>query len=330
MGWRGVLREMEASGRRAGREAQRQHRADEKQRRIDERAEAIEQAHHEVEVHNEVIDIVGSVHRDCGPEWDWAALRDAPPPLVPQLADAHQQQARNALDTYTPTFWDWFLARGGDRREELKAAIKTARVKDREVYVDDVKEHKDRLARWADGVEFAKRVLDGDLEAYIIAINDLGAFSELFIAKTSLYISIPKPNAVQIDFDADADTVVPITVKKVLATGALSVKEMPSKDYHALYRDYVCGCVLRVAREVFAVLPVDEAIVTAHRKRPNLRTGHVEQQPIASAAVPRQTLSQIRWDLVHPTMGMTNFLHRMRFDDSKGVLSISPIDHLET
>ena len=70
MSWRGVLREMEASNRRANREADRQQRADEKQRRIDERAEAVEQAHYEVEVHNEVIDIVGSVHRDCGPAWD--------------------------------------------------------------------------------------------------------------------------------------------------------------------------------------------------------------------------------------------------------------------
>ena len=38
-------------------------------------------------------------------------------------------------------------------------------------------------------------------------------------------------------------------------------KPMPKGLFHGIYLDYLCGCVLRVAREVFALLPVDTVLV---------------------------------------------------------------------
>ena len=38
---------------------------------------------------------------------------------------------------------------------------------------------------------------------------------------------------------------------------------MPKGRFHEIYQDYLCGCLLRVAREVFALFPVDTVLVTA-------------------------------------------------------------------
>ena len=75
MGWRGVLRQIEADGRRVAREAERQRRAEERQYRAEERAARLDHAISAVEEHQELIEALGSVHRDCGPDWDWQAIR---------------------------------------------------------------------------------------------------------------------------------------------------------------------------------------------------------------------------------------------------------------
>ena len=323
MGWRGVLRDIEASGRRTARNAERRQRAADKQCRIDEKADAAERVRYEVELHDDLLRDLRSMHRECGPGWDWRAMADAPAPAPPCHGDEYTQTAKHRLAAYTPTFWDWFLARGGERRESLRDAVVRARHKDRETYVENVRAHNGALTAHADAVEFARRMLKNDLEAFSIAVRDFGLFSGLPIVKNSMLISVPKHDVVHVVYDCNSDNVVPRTVKRVLATGLLSVKEMPKYDYTELQRNYLCSSLLRVARETIALLPVETAIVTACRKRPNLQTGHLELLPIASAAVPRLSLQHIQWDSVHPQYAMNNFIHRVDFRDDL-IIPITP------
>ena len=104
---------------------------------------------------------------------------------------------------------------------------------------------------------------------------------------------------------------------------------MPKSRFYELYQDYVCGCVLRVARELFALLPIEMVIVTAVGNLLNTQTGHLEEQPILSVAIPRKTLVELNFGALDPSDSMNKFVHQMDFKKTKGfsaVESIKPSD----
>ena len=104
---------------------------------------------------------------------------------------------------------------------------------------------------------------------------------------------------------------------------------MPKGHFFELYQDYICSCVLRVARESFALLPLKIAIVTAVGKILNTSTGYQEDQPILSVAIPRDTLATLNMDLVDPSDSLQNFVHRMNFKKTQGFGIVKKIESSE-
>lgn len=103
---------------------------------------------------------------------------------------------------------------------------------------------------------------------------------------------------------------------------------MPKSRFQEIYQDYVCGCLLRVARETFALLPAETLIVTALTDLFDSRTGHTAERPIFSAAIPRVTLNGLNFERLDPSAAMDNFLHRGDFKASRrggGFIPITPL-----
>ena len=93
-----------------------------------------------------------------------------------------------------------------------------------------------------------------------------------------------------------------------------------------LFQDYVCSCVLRVANELFALLPIDATIVTAEDSLLDTTTGHLVPTPIVSAYIPRETFEGMNLDLLDPSDSMANFIHRMSFKKTKGFEGIQRLE----
>lgn len=92
-----------------------------------------------------------------------------------------------------------------------------------------------------------------------------------------------------------------------------------------VYRNHVCSCVLSIAREALALLPVDACVVTARVQRRDPKTGSDELVPVLSVSVPRMVSQKIAWEHVEPADAVTNFDHRMGFRHTKGLDAIEPI-----
>ena len=101
---------------------------------------------------------------------------------------------------------------------------------------------------------------------------------------------------------------------------------MPKGAFYELYQDYICSCVIRVARESFAVLPVQKALVHAMESVLNTKTGYVEEQPILSVAMPRETLDRLNLETIDPSDSMRNFVHNMDFKKTSGFRVVQKID----
>jgi hypothetical protein len=100
---------------------------------------------------------------------------------------------------------------------------------------------------------------------------------------------------------------------------------MPQGQFSELYQDYICGCVLRVANETFALLPFETVIVTAVGDVLNTQSGHVEVKPLLSVVIPRGTLEKLNLDGIDPSDSMRNFVCRMDFKKTKGFMAVDRI-----
>ncbi len=80
--------------------------------------------------------------------------------------------------------------------------------------------------------------------------------------------------------------------------------------------------MIRVARELFALLPVNAVVITAVGNLLNTSTGHLEEQPSLSVAIPKRTLEGLNLGLVDPSDCLRSFVHREDFKKTKGFLPV--------
>ena len=318
MGWKGALRSVRASVRAAEREAKRRQRELERQLKEQERLEELELAALQVAEHETYLEILTSVHKDCSVPVDWHAMLTAEEPLEPSRHSAAENAARAAADEFSPGLMDRLLKREEAKRADLETEVERARMADSSEYQRAVEEWRQARKDWEDGRELAKRVLSQDPESLIEAIKVVEPFSEIGDLGSAVNFCIEDDGPLEAIVSVHSDAVIPNESLSLLKSGRLSTKQMPKGKFNELFQDYVCGCVLRVANELFALLPVDAVVVTAEDTLLDTATGHVAPTPIVSAYIPRETLDRMNLDLLDPSDSMVNFIHRMSFKKTKG------------
>ena len=165
-------------------------------------------------------------------------------------------------------------------------------------------------AEWAKMRALAKRVLAGDEQAYGEALRELLALDELALLGSSMAFRVHNSKLIECELSVNGRGAIPAEMRSLTASGKLSVKAMPKGRFHEVYQDYVCGCVLRAAREVLALLPVDAVIVTATVSEVHTVTGGEIQIPVLSVSMPRHVVARLDFALLDPSDSMENFTHR--------------------
>ena len=74
------------------------------------------------------------------------------------------------------------------------------------------------------------------------------------------------------------------------------------------------------------MLPIDEVVVTASDDVLDTGTGHIEEQPIVSAFIPRQTVRNLNVGHVDPSDSMANFIHEMKFKKTQGFSAVKEVE----
>ena len=325
MSWKSTLNSMAAAQRRAEREAKRRQRELERERKQLAKMEELERAAFEVEEYENYLDVLMSIHKDCGPTWNWQEINDSPRPQEPQRRHNRELKAKAAHQSYTPGVSDKLLRRSDSKREELSAAVGEAAAEDQREHVQALENHRAALAEWEEQRALAARILAGDPDAFVTAIDLIDPFSELSGLGSSVNFSCDDSRLIEATLFPHGEDVIPKKSKSLLKSGRLSVKNMPKTRFYELYQDYVCGTALRVAKELFALLPIEMSIVTEVSSLLNSKTGHMEDQPILSVAIPRSTLENLNFDYLDPSDSLQNFVHNMNFRKTKGFAPVEQI-----
>ena len=325
MGWKDAIRSIGAAVRAAEREAKRKHRELERLRKDYERMHEVERAAYEVEVHQNYIDRLLSIHKESGEHVDWRYLVSAQPPEKPVRSSAHEAHARQDLINYRPSLWDRLSSRGEDKRLLLVQAVERAKETDEKAYRQAVEQYERQSPHWEENRALAQRIIDGDSSAYIEAIKEFDPFSEMSDLGSKVSFAIYDDKLIGAVLHVHGQDVIPKVSKSLLNSGRVAIEEIPKGEFNQVLHDYVCGCTLRIARELFALLPVDEVIVTAMDTLLNLQTGHLKEQPILSVGISRNTLKRLDLDEIDPSDSIRNFIHRMTFRKMSGFSAIEPI-----
>lgn len=312
------MRRMEAAGKRQQREALR--RQNDLERRIKEQAKltAIEQARLEVEAHENALEVLLSVHKQQSDPFDWKAFAFALPPHEPPRVARHETAAlfRKAVAGAVPSI------EGG------KPTVEEARLLDDREHEEVIAEYQKDFADWERMRSLAARVLAGEARAYSEAMSECSSLSEVANLGSSISLTVHNSNLIECSLKVNGRDSIPADVKTLTAAGKVSVKAMPKARFHEIYQDYVCGCVLRLARELFALLPVETLIVTATVDGRDSRTGRAAELPVLSVAILRAVVARLDFERLDPSDSLENFTHRgdvMASRKSGEFMAITPL-----
>jgi hypothetical protein len=324
--WKGVLRSIEADARRASREAERRARELERKRKQEQKLLELEAAAAEVKQHEEHIESLTSFHRECSDQIDWNAVKRQEPPGEPAKKSEHEASARRRMENYKPRLFDKALHRVEKKEQSLANAVDVAKAKDEEEYEKALKDFREAQRLWESQNELATKILTGDEQAYLDVLRKFNPFAGLEIMGSVANAKLHNDKIAEIDFHVSDPQIIPSDAKSLLKSGKLSVKEMSKGSFNSLYQTYVCSSVLRAAREITALLPVEMVIVNATTQMLDGSTGHIEEGPIVSVAVPRETLNKLEFSTLDPSKAMSNFIHKMDFKKAAGFSEVGRLD----
>jgi hypothetical protein len=314
MGWKATLRAMEADKRRQERESQKRQRELEQRAKEQAKLSAIEQARLEVETFENQLDGLVSIHKEQSEVLDWEEFATSLPPPAPQRKSYHELKTKQRVMVLLP-----------NQKANSEAEIEQARLQDEQSFQDETQAYSDQKVKWEKLKDLSRRVLAGEHKAYTEALLEFNPFAEMSDLGSSIYFIVHGAKLIECVLKINGKQAIPAEVKSLTASGKVSVKPMPKGRFHEIYQDYLSGCVLRVAREAFALLPVDTVLVTASADSLDSRTGQTVEQPVLSVAMPRSAVARLNFDQLNASDALENFQHRGDFKASRKSESFNSI-----
>lgn len=287
------------------REARQQHKDNQKQL-------ALQSAKLEVERFENEIELLLSLHKESVDPVDWdAELRALPSALPFRIPfDALKGERRQLFENPSLDWKTVISARksASDAASEQPPDLPTKR---------------------SNGRQLAGGLLKGDEDAYIEAMNQFSSLDEVQSSGCELDLIYHDADRFEVILELGDIEVIPSEEKSLRANGKVSVKKMPQKKRAEIYQDYICSCILRVAREVFAVLPVKELLLNA--KVPLGPTGGdgVGLSPVYSVLVRHADLRGLDFETLDPSDTIESFPHRGDFKASRKAGSFQPIEPMK-
>ena len=146
-------------------------------------------------------------------------------------------------------------------------------------------------------------VLSGDIDTYLQVISDVNPLDDLLNFGSDFQFGTDNPSKMEVEFVINEDAL------------ENARQSLTDREYNSLLQDFVCSMSLRIARDVFALLPVNETIV------------HVVLSGVTvfSVAYDSATLSKINFSYIDPSNTATKFRNNMIFDLKNG---FSPVNRL--
>lgn len=143
-------------------------------------------------------------------------------------------------------------------------------------------------------------ILAGDIDAYLDVIGRMEPVDDLLAYGNQFMFGTDNPKRMHVEFILNCT---------ILDDAAAT---MPKEAYNDLVQDYVCSVCIRIARDTFALLPIEKVFVHAV----------VNNETVVSVVFERQQFMSVKFAYADPSQLLQSFPHRMSFSKKKG---LSPV-----
>lgn len=274
--------------------------------------------------HEELVQMLVSVHRTCADPLDWSLVAALAPPLPPRHPNKNEKLAQQAYDSYRPSLPARLFGRVRHERRALKNRIAEGWVLDDKLATERNARHEAELALHAETTGLALRVLAREPAAYAQALEQYQplAATGVFGQRAVMTAMTTRSHAVRLlvkPFD-----VLPRDRVRQLASGRIAVEPYPQPDHVRLLREHVCSAGLRVAREMFALLPLEEVIVTVVDDTPDAASGEARRRTMLRFGASRADIDAFDFYEVDSVEAMMRLWHRADFEGSGRLAALQP------
>lgn len=149
---------------------------------------------------------------------------------------------------------------------------------------------------WSYYHSIAGNVLKGDIDTYLKLIYEVNPLDDLMSYGSGFEFGTDNSKLIEVEFSVNEEAL------------SDAKSSMDSSDYNTLLQDYICSMAIRVARDMFALLPISNTIVHA------LLNGDT----ILSVNFDRATASKIKYGFIDPSDTVERFKHNMNFNEAVG------------
>lgn len=263
-----------------------------------------------------------SFHQDCSDEVDWNIILKSPAPIRPENKNFYEKEAKKILESYNPTFFDKIFGNEEKKKSKLIKAIEDAKINDKKQFENKLKQYEEKKEERDISIQAAKNVLNLEHDALLKTINENKLFADISDLGRSINLNITDKNNIVITLNAQNDDFIIPSKPYRTNSGKISVKQLSETERMALYKKHICSATLRIAREIFALLPVESVYVNAITEILNTQTGIIEDIPILSVEYKRSVLKNLDFDLLDPSDSLSNFSHKINYLSRKGFQKI--------
>jgi hypothetical protein len=318
MGWKGAVRSINAEMKRQVRENERQHRQHLKEVKR-------EEAFAVVEEQQVFLEQIVSLHQYCRANFDWKAIENEEEPKEPKNTQPLTQAAEAKLNNFKPNIIDNVFKTAEWRKKRLIKKAHDAKYQDQQDYTRSLADYECRKKTWEKNQDLAKRLKTDD-KAVLEALQEHLGIEDLPIGQD---VQFEIFDNMQVDINLKVmpmEKVIPEEEYSLRQSGTLSIKKMPKGKALELYQDHICSALIRIARETLGVVPLEMVRANALMNAVNTQTGHLEEQVILSALIPRDALDKLNLSYIDPSDSLVNFIHTMKFKKTKGFEAVEKID----
>lgn len=268
-----------------------------------------------VEEYNNLIEILKGIHKECDEQVDWEQIHSLKEPFNPNGIGPKEAKALEELENYKPGFAErLFKSQAEKKKQELERKVEEAAKEDAMDYEE-----------WKNLHILSERVLNGEVDAYLQVIAEMNPLGDLLDFGSNFEFGADNAHSMEVEFTVKSDKIIPDYSLSLTKTGKLSRKKLTKTAYYSLVQDYVSSCSIRIARDIFALLPLDTVVVHAVDNVLNTQNGHVEEVTILSVVFRRDILNSLNLELIDPSDAINNFKHNMKFLKTKGFRPVERI-----
>lgn len=258
--------------------------------------------------------VIKNIHKLSAEIVDWNKVKQIVEPFNINDLGPNAILEKQKIDEYEPTIIEkTFKSKLEKKHEIFKSKMMDAMKKDEDIHNS-----------WRSLIDLADLILKGHINSYFKAIMLISPFEDLLDLGIDFEFGTDDAKIMHVEYVIDSSKIIPYYSLSA-KMGALNKVNFDREEHNLLIRDYIASCAIRIARDLFGIIPIDKAIIHIVDHKFNIQTRQSEKITALSLNMDKTILENINIESNSPMEIIKSFEYNMNFDAYDGFSSVSRV-----